>query len=625
MPNNPEENKEAIKDSKKPNPETRKKVDQTINNVGSTILQKRFGVPKPLANKAVKSNGGKFSPFNTPLAKKGNNAIRNNIAKSIDNRKADQQEKENETINNQEENTNNNSRVGDTTVKNTQQENPTKENNPNSKVNVVANDKAKEEIKKKALSFVIKNPPVLIALIIIPLLVLPILLWIIDGDLIGGKSKVNEDTEVIPPSVNCSQIDFYKTSLSRAEFISRVESYLSGKNSKTAQLFIENAGLIYDTSKIINANPEMIYIIAEKEQGWKDTSWTIKCNNFYGMGVSNGQKTGKCFSSFKESIEYMLGYIQKKGSLDAFVKVYSYLGTYLANPGSSGDGGCYYLKLDDIYGPNYDRCNNSYKCSSSKGGKGCVLTTEAEKQAYIDWQASKILKIRSNIFKLNADSCNVSGGIDGSSDGTTFLNESLESFLSKNNSSLEAFNNKIIDIGCANQGTGQGVAYVAATAVSELASYGKKFHYTYGGLHSSQPNTYGVPGNWGPSGTGPDCSGFVSWALYNAGFTWKSNTATSWGNSGEVVNLGDERVQVGDLIVTPGSRGYNHVVIISAIHQSEGYYNVVEAASTNTGVVFKNVKMDASSPRKAVLMTNYYNSAEKSTAFSNMCSTRRNS
>jgi len=431
---------------------------------------------------------------------------------------------------------------------------------------------------------------------------------------------IDKSSLVTESNTICSKMDFMNTPLSKSDFISRVTSYLSGKSSVTAQLFRENAGLVYDLGEQIGANPEMVYIIAEKEQGWKDTNFTLASYNFYGYGVYNGQNYGVYFSSFEDGVRTILKYVKNKGSLDAFTKVYSYLGTYLANPGSWGDGGCIYLKLPEIYGPNYARCNSSYSCASSKGGSGCVLTTDSEKQAYIDWQSSKILKIRKNIFNLSADSCNISGGIDGTTDGATFLNESISNFLVKNNTTLDEFNSKVIEQGCKYQGSGEGVAYVAATAVSELVKYGKKFHYTWGGMHVLKPSSYGVLSNWGPYG--PDCSGFVSWALYNAGFTWRSLGATDWGNAGVVVNLGDSRIRVGDFIVTPGNRGWNHIVIITAIHADEGYYSVVEAKGRDYGVVFSKIPIDSTSSKKATLMSDYYASAAKSSEFSNLCSTR---
>ena len=417
----------------------------------------------------------------------------------------------------------------------------------------------------------------------------------------------------------CSAIDFYKTSLSREEFVLRATSYLQSKSSTTAKLFRENAGKIYDLGLEIGANPEMVYLIAHKEQGWKDTEFTVASYNFYGYGVYNGKNSGKYFDSFEDGVITILNYVKNKGNLDSFVKVYSYLGTYLANPGSWGDGGCIYLTLEEIYGPDYSRCNSSYKCASSNGGPGCVETTETEKQAYIDWQAKKILEYRKTIFNLDGDSC--AGSFEGSTEGTTFLHEAISTFLTSQGTTLEAYNDTVLSQGCKYQGTGSGVASVAATAVSELAKYGKKFHYNWGGMHANVPSSFGVPSDWGPNSTGPDCSGFVNWALYNAGFTWISKSATDWGNAGTLVNLNDDRIQIGDLIVTPGKSGFSHVVIISAIHRDEGYYTVVEANGTKAGVIFKEIKIEGSS-RKAVLMSDYYETAAKSTTFSSMCTTK---
>lgn len=216
------------------------------------------------------------------------------------------------------------------------------------------------------------------------------------------------EEEDLNGTLSCSYIDFMKTPLSKSEFVSLVQAYLGGKSSQTARLFMQYAEEIYDAGVSVGANPEMVYIVAEKEQGWKDSSFALRCHNYYGMGVYNGMNSGKCYANFMDGVMGMLAYIKGKGNLEAFTKVYSYLGTYLANPGSSGDGGCYYLTLNDIYGKNYSRCNSSYRCASSKGGPGCVLTTEAEKNAYIDWQASKILKIRSNIFHLSSEDCSIS-------------------------------------------------------------------------------------------------------------------------------------------------------------------------------------------------------------------------
>lgn len=59
--------------------EQRKKIDQQLNNMGADILNK-LGVPKPIAEKAIKNNGGMFSPTNLPANKLISNHARNKLA-----------------------------------------------------------------------------------------------------------------------------------------------------------------------------------------------------------------------------------------------------------------------------------------------------------------------------------------------------------------------------------------------------------------------------------------------------------------------------------------------------------------------------------------------------------------
>ena len=63
---------------------TREKVDNVFDGLASELLQKD-GVPKKAADKAVKEDGGKFSPSNSPVSQAGKNYSRNKIANFIDN------------------------------------------------------------------------------------------------------------------------------------------------------------------------------------------------------------------------------------------------------------------------------------------------------------------------------------------------------------------------------------------------------------------------------------------------------------------------------------------------------------------------------------------------------------
>lgn len=425
-------------------------------------------------------------------------------------------------------------------------------------------------------------------------------------------------------------VPFSNTPLTRSEFISLVTEFLSTGNYQSyAQYFIDYAGDIYDMGKRKNINPELIYIFARKETAFTANSLDTQHYNYYGMGHGNEQSHGTFYDSFMEGVEALFNYFVDKGSLEAVVKVYSYFGDWLYHFDSKkeqGLGGCYYAKI--MFGENYSRCNSSYYCAPIySGGKivgrspTCVPSTQEEKDAYIEWQSEKYVQHRQAIFKLGKEICSSTEGIVGNTDGTTFLNMAISEFLPFHGTNITKFNEKIIEQGCKHMGTGLGVANVAATAVAELASYGYKFHYVWGGMHvSTPPSVYGVPHNWGPYG--PDCSGFVSWALYNAGFTWRSLGATDWGGSGTLVQLGDPRLQVGDFIVTRASladpRVWSHIVIITKIDQAAGIYHVVHASSTANGVIFGTVSMNESN-RHGVLMSNYYATATKSDAFANMC------
>lgn len=63
--------------------DSRKKVDDKIDGAASNVLTK-LGVPKTFADKAVKDNGGKFSPGNFGVNKLSKNFSRNKLADGLD-------------------------------------------------------------------------------------------------------------------------------------------------------------------------------------------------------------------------------------------------------------------------------------------------------------------------------------------------------------------------------------------------------------------------------------------------------------------------------------------------------------------------------------------------------------
>lgn len=62
---------------------SRERVDDALEEVGAEVLSK-YGVPKDLGKRAIKDNGGKFSPTNFGINKITKNVSRNKLAKGVD-------------------------------------------------------------------------------------------------------------------------------------------------------------------------------------------------------------------------------------------------------------------------------------------------------------------------------------------------------------------------------------------------------------------------------------------------------------------------------------------------------------------------------------------------------------
>ena len=439
------------------------------------------------------------------------------------------------------------------------------------------------------------------------------------------------------PDQKCSSdsLPYDSTPLSRDEFINAVTNFLSSGNyASWAQYFIDNAGAIYDMGQEKNINPELIYIFARKETSFKTNDINTEHYNYYGYAVYNGQSVGKLFSSFMEGVEALYDWFVKAGSMHGIVQKYSYLGTYLANPGSSGSGGCYYLKI--IYGENYSRCASSYKCSSVKGGPGCVLTTEEERNAYLDWQAEKYLVHRKDIFNLSGTVCK------GSSIQTAanldipqnMMKEPLSDYLANQGTSIKDLNDTIYNNVISNGvGTRAGVASVATTLINYMQQFGVRIPYAYSGGHGaikgvgrSTANLFGVDPQWGTSigsfwyGSfgpythyGPDCSAFVYWALHNGGLKVSFDKSTDMKTYGPNHAMDGSYIgQVGDILVTKG-----HVMMIAAVKEDEKYY--IAAESNGLGAAYRPDTKGISYQKMAfenghyiiVDMSSYYNDASK--------------
>lgn len=190
-----------------------------------------------------------------------------------------------------------------------------------------------------------------------------------------------------------------------------------------------------------------------------------------------------------------------------------------------------------------------------------------------------------------------------SSDGDQILHERLDTFLQSNGTSLEEFNNLIAsNVQEAGYGTRAGVVAAAVTLIAELGNnYNVKVPYFGGGGHGSI--SVGAEASWGSntcytsangqiySYCGLDCSGFVTWAINNGGFSIpvQSSGTFVYLDGAERVSLSNSAVlQAGDLLATSG-----HIILIVGVDDSG--YICAEAAGNETGVLFSRKSFDASS------------------------------
>ncbi len=208
-----------------------------------------------------------------------------------------------------------------------------------------------------------------------------------------------------------------------------------------------------------------------------------------------------------------------------------------------------------------------------------------------------------------------------STDNNGILSIPLSEFLENYNVTIEDFNTKIYtNVKNAGYATRAGVASAAVTLIGELGNkYNIKLPYYWGGGHAGAID--GSSGNWGSNTChtsngdkvynhcGLDCSGFVSWAIYNGGFRYISASANDFVNiaGAKHVNLSINPVmQPGDLLYNS-----HHVVLIVDIDSSKNEYICAAATGLTDGVEFKRVPFDASNYSGVDLTGFYENEANK--------------
>ena len=247
----------------------------------------------------------------------------------------------------------------------------------------------------------------------------------------GGNTSTNrvdplDYVSIDNPRPTCVDFSLTNTSLSKQEFISKMEAYCTNSGIRAfCTNFADHAEEVYDVSIDAGVNPELVVVTAGTEQSWE------KCGglyNFWGIGIPNGAgcSAGPQLTSLAAGIreyaatlaEYQPGGAQASaiesrnkereeagcdtaghgppGTLAGMQSVYSWIGDYRYNPGDSGLGGCYYLNI--MYGENY--CSTVSSCTSYSSCPSSSATTVCEQNDYTAYQLQEKLEFRNAIFGL---------------------------------------------------------------------------------------------------------------------------------------------------------------------------------------------------------------------------------
>lgn len=206
------------------------------------------------------------------------------------------------------------------------------------------------------------------------------------------------------------------TCLTRSQFIEKMNGACSKITCSDSMknIFVPNAGKIYDASKRNNINPELIVVRAINEGFSPGKSK----NNYWGIGCYNGCDT--CcitYSSLENGIKGFanLKIVKDAKNIEEMMSSYAYIGSNWYNPGSWSNGGCIYFKEIKQYMSPSRAAKVAAACAPSKtcSGNSCMKTTDEDQKAYTKWQVEKNLTpYRKQIF---GDSC--SGSRSNSSGG----------------------------------------------------------------------------------------------------------------------------------------------------------------------------------------------------------------
>lgn len=303
----------------------------------------------------------------------------------------------------------------------------------NSKI-LTSKDTKDNLFRKKIMKLIIKHPwliGVILGIFLILLIVLCIIGSSSDDFSGGGNGSIAYDG-------SCSEMPIYGTTLSKSEYVEKVEAYFSpdskwvkndDNNKKWASKLYDNAGNMYDIATDNGVNPELVVARAVLEHGDSD----YDTNNYWGIAVYNGASSGKSFSTFSEGVLAFVNLVKEYPNAFEMMMRYAYIGTYWAADDSktggncsTSYGGCYYLPYMKDYYDNQDDyekaasiCNKE-ECKLKREGNYCFVTDaskcvktrstdsdvdKVDQIAYAKYQVARMAQQRKFIFGLDPVDC----------------------------------------------------------------------------------------------------------------------------------------------------------------------------------------------------------------------------
>lgn len=174
--------------------------------------------------------------------------------------------------------------------------------------------------------------------------------------------------------------------------------YVTGCTSFKTNVLGNGAEEIYDVAASYNLNPELI-VARVRLEGYSPGSGY----NYFGYGCTNTGGLQACytFSSFKAGVEEFFKNASQYSSLQDMMSRYAYLGDYWYTGVHWGWGGCAYASYiypDGVPDRVTDACSKPDGTCTTAGESACVPTTQEDRDAYTNWQVSKMAQSAAQVF-----------------------------------------------------------------------------------------------------------------------------------------------------------------------------------------------------------------------------------